>query len=388
MKKSQVFQLLAGLLTGAALGWTGVQLGRSLHFTIPMQTPVEKITGALIMLFALWFALAFHELAHLITGLWQGFRFHLYVAGFLGVRRHHETDRIQWYFNTDARLFGGVAATLPREESSDLTRRFARVVIAGPLSSILLAVVGGLGGWMLTGHPVTAFRFLALFLLVSALVSFFLFLATTIPNRTGMFFTDRARYFRLISGGKTAVTERAMLELTAFTQSGKPIEQMNLANIELARQDPDYGVFAAFYAFSYYLAMKQPEQALAAADQMSQLPTEMPAVFRTEFLKEMCFASAFLKNNATEANEWWKKIEKQLAKRQDVGVLRLKAVLCRVNGDLIEAQRLAQYGLTLLGKKQVLNGTEQLEQQLLLELLAPAPFAIPQTAGVSPSTLY
>ena len=368
MKKSQVTQLLAGLFVGAVLGWSGVQLGRSIHLAIPASTPADKITGAAIILFAAWFALAFHELAHLTTGLWQGFRFHLYVAGFLGVRRHPETDRVQWYFNTDPRLFGGVAATLPRAESPDLTIRFARMVIAGPLSSLLLALAGGLGGWLLTGSTVTAWRLVALFLLGTAVVSFFLFLATTVPSRTGMFFTDRARYFRLISGGKTAEVERAMLELIAFVQSGKPMEQMNLANIKLGRQDATYAYFAEFYAFFHYLATEKHEEALAASDQMSRLPEDMPPAFRAEFLKEVCFAAAFLKKDADAANDWWKKIEKQLAKREDVPVLRLKAALCRVNGDLAGAQRLVYQALAKLEKKQLPQGSAHLEQRLLRDL--------------------
>ena len=93
-------------------------------------------------------------------------------------------------------------------------------------------------------------------------------------------------------------------------------------------------------------------------------------VFRAELWKEVCFAAAFLKNDAAEANVWWKKIEKQLAKRQDVSVLRVKAALCRVNGQTAKAQRLARRGLILLEKKPALNGSELVEQQLLRDLLS------------------
>ena len=369
MKKKHIPQLLAGLLAGAVLGWAGVQFGRMLHFTVPMSSPAEKISGVAIMLFAMWFALAFHELAHLVAGLWQGFRFHLYVAGFLGLRRHPQTERIQVYFNTDTRLFGGVAATLPRATSPDLPRRFARMVIAGPLGSLLLTVVGGLGGWFLAASPATGSRFFTLFLLVSPAVSALLFLATTLPSRTGMFFTDRARYFRLISGGRTADIERAMLELIAFAQSGQPLAEMDLGNLELGRQDPNYAAYTEYYAFFYHLAVGQPEKASDAAARMTRLPDEMPALFRAELWKEVCFAAAFLKQDAAEANAWWKKIEKQLSKRQDVSVLRVKAALCRVNGETAEAQHLARRGLALLKKKPALNGSELVEQQLLRDLL-------------------
>lgn len=384
MKKQAIIQLIAGALAGAALGWLGMKAGRSLDLAIPMHTSGQKLAGVAVILFSSWFALAFHELAHLVTGLVQGLRFHLYVAGFLGVRRSPETDRVQVYFNTDWQLFGGVAATMPRRESPDLTLRFARIVIAGPLGSLLLTVMGGWGGWALKDASAPAFQFAALFLLVSALVSFFLFLATTIPSRTGIFFTDRARFFRLISGGNTAAAERAMLELVAFAQSGKPFEQMDTNALELARQDPAYAPYAESYAFYHHLAAGRPEAALAAANRMiAALPEDMPAVFKAELWKELCFAAAFLKNDAEEANAWWQKLERYAAKRQDASTLRIRAALCRVNGDLEGAQDWANRARAALGKLQAPNGSRLLEERLLSEISAGStPMATPQTAGV------
>lgn len=385
MKKQAIIQLLTGAFAGAALGWIGMKAGRSLDLAIPMHTPGQKLAGVAVILFSAWFALAFHELAHLVTGLVQGFRFHLYVAGFLGLRRSPETDRVQVYFNTDWQLSGGVAATMPRGESPDLTLRFARIVIAGPLGSLLLTAVGGWGGWALKDASAPALQFAALFLLVSALVSFFLFLATTIPSRTGIFFTDRARFFRLISGGKTAAAERAMLELVAFAQSGKPFNQMDTNALELARQDPAYAPFAESYAFYHYLAAGRPEAALEAANRMiAALPEDMPAVFKAELWKELCFAAAFLKNDAAEANAWWQKLERYAAKRQDASTLRIRAALCRVNGDFEGALDFASRARAALGKTQAPGGSAALEEHLLNGITAGmAPGStILQTAGV------
>ncbi len=368
IKKQQLIQLTLGLVVGAVCGYAGMQFGKNMGGFAPMDGPVQKTATIAIAFFAVWFALAFHELAHLMTGLRQGFRFQLYVAGFLGIRLDPETERIAPYWNTDMQLFGGVAATLPQENTPDLIQRFARVVIAGPLGSLLLAAGGGLAGWWLSLANAVGLRFLAVFFIVSAATSFFLFLATTVPNRTGMFFTDRARYFRLMSGGKTADIERAMLGLVAQAHSGKSLATLNMADVEVVRQDKDYAVYADLYAFSHYLATDQLEMAMEVAERLHELPDEMPALFRAELWKEACFAAAYLKNDAAAANAWWQKIEKQLAKRQDVSALRVKSALSRVNGALPEARNLAQQALTLLDKKPVLNGGELLERQLLLKL--------------------
>lgn len=365
MKKEQVIQLATGLAAGAFFGYAGMQLGRVLGDFIPADGPIQKLMTVSIALIATWFALAFHELAHLLTGLAQGFRFQLFVAGFLGLRRHPENDSIQVYFNTDMQLFGGVAATLPSTQSTDLAQRFARVVAAGPLGSLLLVFLGALATWSLLGEPSLTARYLACFFLISAVVSGALLLATTLPRRTGMFFTDRARYFRLVSGGKTAEIERAMLALTAFFQAGKPFEEIDLALIELVREDPDYAVYADFFAFQHHLATGDNDAAVRVAERLGRLSGNMPSAFRAEFWKEVCFAAAYLRQDAAAANEWWAKIERQLTKRSDLAVLRLKAALLRVNGEHAEAKRLATQGLGRLAQKAVWNGSEQLEFRLL-----------------------
>ncbi|MBK9336883.1 MAG: hypothetical protein IPM98_09965 [Lewinellaceae bacterium] len=369
IKKQQLIQLALGLVVGAVCGYAGMQFSKGMGDFAPMDGPVQKRRLSPSLFFAIWFALAFHELAHLVTGLGQGFRFQLYVAGFLGIRRDPETERVTPYWNTDMQLFGGVAATLPQEDSPDLIKRFARVVIAGPLGSLALAAGGGLAGWALSHTAGVGLRLLAAFFIVSAITSFFLFLATTVPGRTGMFFTDRARYFRLRSGGKTADIERAMLGLVAQAHSGKSLAELNMADVEVVRQDKDYAVYADLYAFSHYLATDQPDMAVQVAERLHELPDEMPALFRAELWKEVCFAAAYLKNDAAAANAWWQKIEKQLAKRHDVSALRVKSALSRVNGEPVEATHLARTALALLDKKPVLNAGELLERQLLYTLV-------------------
>lgn len=377
LNKKHVRQMLLGAVFGAAGGYAGMQFGRSMGDFAPMDGTVQKTMTIAAAFFALWFALAFHELAHLVTGLAQGFRFHLYVAGFLGVRRNAGTDQIQWFFNTDAQLFGGVAAPLPQAQTSDLTRRFARLVIAGPLGSLLLAVIGGLAGWGLVHAGAVGLRVLAVFFLVSAFTSSLLFLATTVPNRTGMFFTDRARYVRLVSGGMAAEIERAMLELVAYVQSGKPLEQLDLKNVAIVRRDKDYALYAELYAYFHFLANDQPEQALASAERLQDLPDEMPTVFQLEFWKEICFAQAYLKRDADAANYWWSKIEKRIAKRPDVTGLRAQAAVQYLNGQTDAARQTAEKVLALLAKKQNPSATEQVEKRLLSILLEHMPRTFP-----------
>lgn len=372
INKQQLVQLVVGAAFGAAGGYFGVKLGRGMGDFAPVDGPAQKTLTLATAFFGLWFALAFHELAHLVTGLAQGFRFHLYVAGFLGVRREAADGRIRWYVNTDPQLFGGVAATLPQAQTPDLTQRFARLVVAGPLGSLFLTLVGGLAGWGLMHAESVGWRMLAVFFLTSGFTSFLLFLATTVPSRTGMFFTDRARYFRLVSGGPTAEVERAMLELIAFVNSGQPLEQLDLSLVEIVQRDKDYALYAELYAYYHYLATDQREAAIALAERLKALPDGMPAVFQVEFWKEICFAEAYLKHDTEAAGAWWQKIEKQVAKRPDATGLRAKAAWLRLQGHADEAGDTARQALALLRKKNNRTAAEHLEERLL-EVLCTVP---------------
>ena len=91
------------------------------------------------MIFAV---LSFHELGHLIAGIIQGFRFELFVVGPLGIKR--EKGKIKIYLNKNIQYYGGVAATLPIDASPENGKKFANLLLAGPIASILLSIILGI----------------------------------------------------------------------------------------------------------------------------------------------------------------------------------------------------------------------------------------------------
>ena len=195
---------------------------------IKLQTGSEKtiaIIGAIIMIHL---TLAIHELGHLLTGLVQGFRFEMYVVGFLGVKR--EDSKIKLFMNKNLSYYGGVAATIPIDNSEKNANKFANILIAGPISSLLSALM--FTAISFTNTPLTKFIFF-----IGALASFGIFLATTIPSKTGMFFTDRKRYQRLIKPGKSRETELAMLRITGSFAKEESYNEVDYHDIELLIAD-------------------------------------------------------------------------------------------------------------------------------------------------------
>ncbi len=188
---------------------------------------IVTFTGIFIMAFLM---LGLHELGHLLTGLAQGFRFAIFVVGPLGVKQ--EDEKIKWYLNTNLGHYGGIAATTPVNNDPANAKKFARVIIAGPLTSLLGGIIL-LYLSTLLGTPWNTVIF------SGGLVSLALFLATTIPSKTGAFFTDRKRYQRLTRPGKAQQVELATLRIMGQYAQDNSYQNVDTADINILLEDEE-----------------------------------------------------------------------------------------------------------------------------------------------------
>lgn len=201
----------ASTLALVAIALAGGYIGGKLGASTGLGVRREEVGGwfFVALVAVLWVTIAVHELGHLLAGLWQGNRFALYAVGPLLVVR--EGERIRTRFNRNASLWGGIAGTmpLPAAETASLLANFQRVVIAGPLASLLLAGVGALVASATSG----ATRLLAF---TAALTSGLIALVTLVPLRTGGFHSDGARWLMLRRGGVEAERWAALSTLGAL----------------------------------------------------------------------------------------------------------------------------------------------------------------------------
>lgn len=186
---------------------------------------ILMMIGIFVMAFVV---LAVHELGHLIVGLVNGFKFELFVIGPLGIKK--ENDKVKIYFNKNLGYYGGVAATSPVDDIKDNAKIFAKILLAGPIASILFAffcfVISSL-----IGKP------FGIIFYGGGIISIGIFLATTIPSRTGMFFTDRKRYQRLVTPGKDQLVELAMLKIIASYSKYESYKYFDENDIDLLVSD-------------------------------------------------------------------------------------------------------------------------------------------------------
>jgi hypothetical protein len=204
-----------------------------------VETQEDKIILIVGVIIIMHFVLLIHELGHVIMGLLQGFRFELLVVGLLGIKR--EEEKIKIYLNKNFGYYGGLGLTVPKDDSSDNLRKFANVILAGPIASIVFAVICFfVVNYLANPYGVIVFT--------AGLASFGIFLATTIPSRSGMFYTDRKRYQRLIKAGKDQEVELAMLTILGSYVKNQSYKDIKKEVFDVLITDNDsfvkhYGLF-------------------------------------------------------------------------------------------------------------------------------------------------
>lgn len=201
------------------------------------DSTTEKTIMMLGIIIMVFIVLAVHELGHLVVGLANGFRFEFYIVGPLGIRR--ENDQVKIYLNKNLAYYGGVAATVPIDNDRANAKKFAWILLAGPIASLLFAIICFVIAFFV-GKP------LGIVFYTGGLISIGIFLVTTIPSRTGMFFTDRKRYQRLVRPGKDQKVELAILSITG--QYAKDNSYKNIARDDINTLITDPLPFIQFFA--------------------------------------------------------------------------------------------------------------------------------------------
>ncbi|MEZ4920389.1 MAG: M50 family metallopeptidase [Saprospiraceae bacterium] len=244
------------------------------------ETGEEKVIMVVGFIVITFVVMAAHELGHLLVGLVQGFRFELFVVGPFGVRREPD-GQVRLFLNKNLGYYGGVAATSPVDDNPDNARKFAWVLLAGPIASLVFAaicfaLIGPLG------KPL-GFVFYS-----GGLVSVAMFFATTIPSRTGMFFTDRKRFQRLVTPGKDRDVEVALLNMLGkFSRDGS-YKNIAQSEIEILLKDdfPYIRFFGLFNMICYQLEHKGAADD-SVLEEYATVASEMSPALVTSFDREI-----------------------------------------------------------------------------------------------------
>jgi hypothetical protein len=184
-----------------------------------------------------------HEIGHVLIGLKEGFDFALFVVGPFGLKKN-EAGKIVFYIEKDPSLWGGVAATVPKDKNENNYKKFGRVLLAGPIASFLF------GALCLPFGIMTDNMFLSLLGYMPLAMG----LVTILPLRNGAFYSDGGRWLRMNKWESTRAVEMATWNIIQETFVNKKLSDSNLNDIKVLTSDDDYRTqyVGHYFAHTYY----------------------------------------------------------------------------------------------------------------------------------------
>jgi hypothetical protein len=213
---------------------------------------------------------AIHELGHILTGLFNGFKFYLFVLGPIGLKRN-EQDKVVFYIEKDPTLWGGVGGALPKTEDSRNFKAYARLVIAGPLATL---VFGGIILYLffLLNHQ---------FLLLLGAMSVGMAITTLIPSRAGAFYSDGARWLRLVRNSEARAVELALFNLVQSAVVHQSYAYFKIKDTQrlIDYEDPREQYLGHLYAMNYYNEQDQKEMEEHHRLELKNLEPKVPKNF-------------------------------------------------------------------------------------------------------------
>ncbi len=256
MNNKTVKDSLIGLFLGMAIML-------SAYYLIPKESllkilPNSKLETTIFIgsiVLCPFIAIFIHELGHLLAGLIQGFKLQLFVVAFLGIKR--VDDKIEFYFNKELQFFGGIAATSPLQISKNLKKQFAFILIAGPLFSLIFGIL------LILLFNLTDSVFNSS-IGITGVISIGLFFATTLPNKSGVFFTDRKRMQRLLDNGRTGEIESSFIKASSQLLIDSHYKNISMKDLKMIQSDeePIIQFWGHYYEFKHFEDIGNEEMAL------------------------------------------------------------------------------------------------------------------------------
>ncbi len=184
-----------------------------------------------------------HEVGHVFCGLLNKWRFFMLVVGPFKLYREDINGKIRFGLEKDITLWGGCGGTFPGKKDESNVDIFARILIAGPLASLILGAVMMIVFFM-TKHELT---------LMIGLVAIGEGIACILPMniKTGILYNDGSRFKRIVKHGKEREEEKALLSIliTGMLEGDDAVFEEETIKTLCSSEDADYKYYGLFYAY-------------------------------------------------------------------------------------------------------------------------------------------
>ena len=255
----------------------GMAIMLSAYYLIPKESLLKILPNSTLETFIFigsiilcpFIAIFIHELGHLFAGLIQGFKLQLFVVAILGIKR--VDDKIKIYFNKELQFFGGIAATSPLQISKNLKNQFAFILIAGPIFSLIF------GTLLIVLFNKTDSVFNSS-IGITGVISIGLFFATTLPNKSGVFFTDRKRMQRLLDNGRTGEIEYSFIKTSSQLLIDSHYKNISIEDLKMIQsdEDPIIQFWGHYYELKHFEDVGNEEMALPIKNKLDQYKEIVP----------------------------------------------------------------------------------------------------------------
>lgn len=212
-----------------------------------------------------------HELGHVLVGLAHGWKFSLLVIGPLGLKAD-DSGKVRVYFEKRAALWGGVGGAFPSKVSKENIQVWSRVLMGGPLASIVMGVIF---------LPLGVMKHNLVLLLLGAMpLAMGIVCALPYPLKSGILYTDGGRWSRMRKGGQEADEEIALFRLTELQVTGASFGEIDLNSIEPLVRSKDAAIryYGHYYRYQHYKETDNREMMDVAVREMEALKSKVPGV--------------------------------------------------------------------------------------------------------------
>lgn len=229
----------------------------------------------LVQLFFSWIATYIistlvHELGHVICGLCHGWKLYLLVVGPMKIYRKTLDSAISIGVEKNPILWCGVGGTLPSNKSEENLRIWAKILLAGPIASIIFGGVAGIG--------LLFWRNIFMLLLCLTPIAMGIMCALPMKMKTGILYNDGTRYKRLTHGGQEELEEKALFQLVEISIFGgdNPVYPNDLIAPLVASKDIELNYYGFYYSYVNALRNHNAEEMKIQIDHMESIRNKVP----------------------------------------------------------------------------------------------------------------
>ncbi len=229
----------------------------------------------LVQLFFSWIATYLlstlvHELGHVICGLCHGWKLYLLVVGPMKIYRKTIDSPLNIGIEKNPILWFGVGGTLPSSKSEENIRTWAKILLAGPIASIILGIVAGIG--------LLFWRNIFMLFLCLTPIAMGIMCAIPMKMKTGILYNDGTRYKRLTHGGQEELEEKALFQLVEVSVFGgdNPMYPNELVATLVTSKDVELNYYGFYYSYLNALRNHNDEEMNIQLDHMKKIRDKVP----------------------------------------------------------------------------------------------------------------